>query len=200
MQTYFKHGMGDTVTIYFEIFKDNVGQTGESPVIAVQKASTSEWLNATLDGWQAGYNTITMSEVDATNLPGIYTVDITHIDVTAETYNIYQTNGGTNAPGNDFESHSFTGAVYVPSSSNYAEGTILGHLDQIKNKDGNRTFDQAKHSLETVGDLSKEASVSGLGNYTIEGTQLILKDTDNTEIARWDLSPNIDNPISRIRV
>ena len=200
MQTYFKHGMSDDITLYFEIFKNNVGQTAESPTIAIQKKSTSEWLNDTLDGWQVGYNDVTMSEVDATNLPGVYTLDISHIDVTAETYNVYMKNGGTNAPGNDFEVHHFSGAVYVPSSSTYGTGTVLGNLNEMKNKDGAQLFDRTKHSLEVVGDLSKEASVAGIGNYTIEGTQLILKDTDETEIARWDLSPNVDNPISRLRV
>ena len=43
-------------------------------------------------------------------------------------------------------------------------------------------------------------TIAAMGNYTIVGTQLILKDTDDIEIARWDLSPNIDSPISRIRV
>jgi len=199
MQTYFKHGMGDTVTLYFEIFKNNVGQTGETPAIAVQKKSTDEWLNDSLDGWQGGYNDVTINEVDATNLPGVYALDITHIDVTAEIYNVYMNNGGTNAPGNDFEAHYFSGAVYVPSSSAYSTNTVLGNLNEMKNKDGAQLFDRTKHSLEVVGDLSKEASVAGIGNYTIEGTQLILKDTDDTEIARWDLAPNVDNPISRIR-
>lgn len=200
MQTYFKHGMGDDITLYLQIFKNNVGQTGETPTIAIQKKSTGEWLNSTLDGWQVGYNDISMSEVDATNLPGVYTRDISHIDVTAETYNVYMKNGGTNAPGNDFEAHIFSGAVYVPSSSTYGTGTVLGNLNEMKNKDGAQLFDRTKHSLEVVGDRSKEASVAGIGNYTIVGTQLILKDTDDTEIARWDLSPNIDNPINRIRV
>lgn len=199
MQTYFKHGMGDTITLYFEIFKNNVGQTGESPVIAVQKKSSGEWLNNTLDNWQAGYNDIDMNEVDATNLPGIYTIDISHIDATAEAYSTYFKNAGANAPGNDFEAHHFSGAVYVPSSSNYSAGTVLGNLDAMQNKDGARTYDKAKHSLEIIGDQSKDASVAAIGNYTIVGTQLILKDIDDTEKARWDLSPNIDNPISRIR-
>lgn len=200
MQTYFKHGMGDTVTLYFEIFKNNVGQTGETPTVAIQKKSTSEWITDTLDGWQVGYSDVSMNEVNATNLAGVYTLDISHIDVTAETYNIYMKNGGMNAPGNDFEAHYFSGAVYVPPLSTYGTGTVLGNLNEMKNKDGGQTFDRTKHSLEVVGDLSKEASVAGMGNYTIVGTQLILKDIDDTEIARWDLAPNVDNPISRIRV
>lgn len=201
MPTYNIHGMGDDIRLVFFIAENGIGVAGESPVVSVQKKSTEEWLNDGLTMWLSGgeYNDILMEELDATNLPGVYHLDISHIDDTAETYNCYFKNTGVNA-GNDFEAHHFSGAVYVPSSSSYGTGTVLGNLDEIKNKDGAQAFDRTKHSLEIVGDQSKEASVAAMGNYTIVGTQLILKDTDDIEIARWDLSPNIDSPISRIRV
>ncbi|MCK5643810.1 MAG: hypothetical protein KAJ19_23625, partial [Gammaproteobacteria bacterium] len=151
MQTYFKHGMGDTITLYFEIFRNNVGQTGESPVVAVQKRSTSEWLDDTKTAWASAYNTISMTETSSGSLPGVYSLDITHIDNTAETYNCYFINSGANTI-TDFESHMFTGAVYVPSTSAYSSGTVLGNLDIIQNKDGARTYDQATDSLEAISD------------------------------------------------
>ena len=157
MQTYFKHGIGDTITLYFEIFRNNVGQTGQSPVVAVQKRSTSEWLTDTKTAWASGYNTIAMTEVSSGSMPGVYSLDITHIDSTAETYNCYFVNGGENVI-TDFESHMFTGAVYVPSSSAYSSGTVLGNLDIIKNKDGTRTFDQATDSLEAISDTGLDAT------------------------------------------
>ena len=162
MQTYFKQGMGAAVTLYMELFKNNVGQTGESPVAAIQKKSTSQWLNNTKDGWLSSYNTLPMAEVDSANLPGIYSLDITHIDSSSETYNVYYTNGGTIIPGSDFESYLFTGAVYVPSGSAYSSGTVLGNLDIIKNKDGARTFDQVTDSLEAISDNG--LSVTNLGD------------------------------------
>ena len=157
MQTYFKHGMGDTITLYFEIFRNNIPQIGESPVVAVQKRSTSEWLDDTKTVWASGYNTISMTEPSSGSLPGVYSLDITHIDNTAETYNCYFINSGANAI-NDFESHMFTGAVYVPPTSSYSSGTVLGNLDIMKNKDGNRTFDQADDSLEAISDNGLDAT------------------------------------------
>ncbi|MCK5606856.1 hypothetical protein KAR91_33445 [Candidatus Pacearchaeota archaeon] len=157
MQTYFKHGMGDTITLYFEIFRSNVGQTGESPVVAVQKRSTSEWLDDTKTVWASDYNDISMTETSSGSLPGVYSLDVTHIDGTAETYSCYFTNSGANTI-SDFESHMFTGAVYVPSSSAYSSGTVLGNLDIIKNKDGARTFDQATDSLEAISDTGLDAT------------------------------------------
>ena len=151
MQTYFKHGMGDAITLYFEIFRNNVGQTGESPIVAVQKKSTSEWLDDTKTVWASGYNEISMTEPSSGSLPGVYSLDITHIDNTAETYNCYFKNTGSNT-GNDFEAHQFTGAVYVPPNSSYSSGTVLGNLDVIQNKDGARTYDQATDSLEAISD------------------------------------------------
>ena len=171
MQTYFKHGMGDTLTLYFEVFRNNVGQTGETPTVAIQKKSTGEWLTDTLDAWDAGYNDIALSEASSADLPGIYNINISHIDETAETYDCYFTNTGDNA-GSDFESHIFTGAVYVPSSSAYTSGTVLGHLDDIKHKDGNKTFDNTTDSLEAIVDngvssadldlIAKEATLLGV--------------------------------------
>ena len=157
MQTYFKHGMGDVITLYFEIFRNNVPQTGESPVVAIQKRSTSEWLDDTKTVWASGYNEISMTEPSSGSLPGVYSLDITHIDNTAETYNCYFTNSGTNTI-SDFESHMFTGAVYVPPTSSYSAGTVLGNLDIIKNKDGARTFDQADDSLEAISDNGLDAT------------------------------------------
>ena len=161
MQTYAKHGMGDTITLYFEIFRNNIGQTGESPVVAIQKRSTSGWLDDTKTVWASGYNTISMTEPSSGSLPGVYSLDVTHIDSTAETYNCYFINSGLNAI-NDFESHMFTGAVYVPSTSSYSSGTVLGNLDVIKNKDGARTFDQITDSLEAISDNG--LSVTNLGD------------------------------------
>jgi hypothetical protein len=171
MQSYFKHGMGDALTLYFEIFRNNVGQTGETPTVAIQKKSNDEWLNDTLDGWQAEYNDIALSEASSADLPGIYNINISHIDATAETYNCYFKNTGDNA-GSDFEAHVFTGAVYVPSSSAYASETVLGHLDDIKHKDGNKTFDNTTDSLEAIVDngvssadldlIAKEATLLGV--------------------------------------
>ena len=157
MQTYFKHGMGDAITLYFEIFRNNVGQIGESPIVAVQKRSTSEWLDDTKTVWASGYNEISMTEPSSGSLLGVYSLDIAHIDNTTETYNCYFKNTGSNA-GNDFEAHLFTGAVYVPPSSAYSSGTVLGNLDIIKNKDGNRTFDQLTDSLEAISDDGLDAT------------------------------------------
>ena len=171
MQTYFKHGMGDSFTLYFEIFRNNVGQTGETPVVAIQKKSSLQWLNDAKDAWQAGYNDIGLSEASSADMPGVYTTDITHIDNTAETYNCYFKNSG-DIDGADFESHQFTGAVYVPSDSAYGSGTIMGNLDEIKNKDGNKTFDPTTDSLEALVDngvssadldlIAKEATLLGV--------------------------------------
>ena len=171
MQTYFKHGMGDTLTLYFEIFRNNAGQTGETPTVAIQKKSTGEWLNDAKDAWQGGYNDIALSEASSADLPGIYNINISHIDVTAEVYNCYFKNTGDNA-GSDFEAHQFTGAVYVPSSSSYTSETVLGHLDDIKHKDGNKTFDNTTDSLEAIVDngvsssdldlIAKEATLLGV--------------------------------------
>lgn len=157
MQTYSKHGMGDTITLYFEIFRNNIGQTGQFPVVAVQKRSTNEWLTDTKTAWASDYNTISMTETSSGSLPGVYSLDITHIDNTAETYNCYFVNGGTNVI-TDFESHMFTGAVYVPSNSAYSSGTVLGNLDIIQNKDGDRTYDQATDSLEAISDTGLDAT------------------------------------------
>ena len=160
MQTYFKHGMGETITLYFELFKNNIGLTGESPVVAIQKMSSNEWLDDTKTIWESGYNEISMTEPSSGSLPGVYALDVTHIDITAETYNIYFSNTGLNAI-NDFESHSFTGAVYVPPTSNYSTGTVLGNLDIMKNKDGNRTFVQTTDSLEAISDNGLDATNLG---------------------------------------
>ena len=159
MQTYFKHGMGDLVTLYFEIFRNNIGQTGESPTVAIQKKSTGEWLDDSLSLWLSGgeYNDIALSETLSGNLPGVYSLEISHIDNTAETYNCFFKNTGDN-DGQDFESHQFTGAVYVPSSSAYASDTVLGHLDDIKHKDGNKTFDNTTDSLEAIVDNGVSSS------------------------------------------
>ncbi len=157
MQTYFKHGMGDTITLYFEIFRNNIGQIGESPIVAIQKRSTSEWLTDTKTAWASSYNTISMTEVSSGSMPGVYSLDITHIDNTAETYNCYFINGGANVI-TDFESHMFTGAVYVPPSSSYSTGTILGNIDIMQNKDGARTYDQATDSLEAISDTGLDAT------------------------------------------
>lgn len=180
MQTYFKHGMGDSVRLYFEIFKNNVGQTGESPTVAIQRQSTDEYLNDGLSAWLSGgeYNDISLSESSSANLPGIYVLDISHIDNIAETYNCYFKNTGANA-GNDFESHQFTGAVYVPSSSAYAEETVLGHLDDIKHKDGNKTFDNTTDSLEAIVDNG----ISSITVEDIEASTILAKEATSLAIS-----------------
>ena len=171
MQTYFKHGMGDALTLYFEVFRNNVGQTGESPTVAIQKKSTGEWLTDALDAWQAGHNDIALSEASSADLPGIYNINISHIDETAEVYDCYFKNTGDNA-GSDFEAHVFTGAVYVPDNSAYGDGTVMGNLDVMKNKDGNRTYDQATDSLEAIVD----EGISSLTLAEIEASTVIAKE------------------------
>lgn len=151
MLTYHKHGMGETITLYFFIAQNGTGISGESPVVSLRKNSSGEWLDNAKTAWQPGYNDIVMAEVDATNLAGVYSLDITHIDSTAEGYEVYFKNTGTYT-GSDFEVHEFTGAVYVPASSSYAAGTIRGALDIMRNKDVGRNFDQATDSLEAIRD------------------------------------------------
>lgn len=173
MQTYFKHGMGDSFRLYFEIFKNNVGQIGESPTVAIQKQATDEWLNDGLSAWLSGgeYNDIALTEAPSGDLPGVYYLDISHIDDTAETYNCYFKNTGDNV-GNDFESHQFSGAVYVPSSSAYTSETVLGHLDDIKHKDGNKTFDNTTDSLEAL--VDNGVSSADLDVIAKEATSLAI--------------------------
>lgn len=151
MMTYHKHGMGEAITLNLEIIVNGQGKIGQTPVAVIKKHSTGEWLNDAKTAWQAGYNDIAMVEVDSVNLPGVYALDISHIDQTAETYDCYLKNTGTYA-GVSFEAHQFTGAVYIPPSSSYSTGTVIGMLDQMRNKDANRTFDQATDSLEALKD------------------------------------------------
>ena len=162
MLTYHKHGMGESITLYFFIAEDGTGISGESPVVAVQKESTGEWLNDSLTAWVSGgdYNDVALTEASSGNMPGVYSLEISHIDLTAETYNCFFKNTGSNA-GQDFESHQFTGAVYVPPSSSYSSGTVLGNLDIMKNKDGNRTFVQTTDSLEAISDNGLDATNLG---------------------------------------
>ena len=53
--------------------------------------------------------------------------------------------------------------------------------------------------LDAVKTLAQQAATGVVGNYYIESDQLILKDTSDVEIARWDLSPDASNPINRVR-
>jgi hypothetical protein len=157
--------MGDSITLILDYFVNGAGQTGKSPVVAVYKKSTGEWLNDAKDGWQAEYNDIAMAELDSTNLAGIYTLDITHIDQTSEEYMAYFKVDGYVS----FESHLFTGEVYVPASSSYATGTIRGLLDTMRNKDVNRTFDQSTDSLEAIRDnWTATALLNGTKSITLQ--------------------------------
>lgn len=176
MQTYHRHGMGDEIVLALSLFKNGQGLTGKSPVAAIRKKSTGEWLNDAKTAWQAGYNDIALAELDSTNLSGIYTLDITHIDETSEEYQVYfKYNDGTNDYVN-FESHLFTGEVYVPASSSYATGTIRGLLDTMRNKDVNRTFDQATDSLESIRDnWTATAILNGINAITLQ-----VYETDTT--------------------
>lgn len=170
MQTYHKHGMGETITLFFPITSNGAGVPGQSPVAAVRKKN-GQWLNDAKTAWQAGYNDIAMAELDGTNLPGVYTLDITHIDLTSEEYQVFFKNTGT-YPGIDFESHIFTGAVYVPPTSSYSTGTIGGLLNIAMNKDGNNTYSQATDSLEARADDTRlnnlDATISSRSTLTAQ--------------------------------
>ncbi len=158
--SYSKHGMGDTINLVFEIFRNNTGLTGQTPTVAIKDQNTGEWLTDTLDSWQVAYNDITLAEADSSNLAGIYSREITHIDSTATTYQCYFKNDDLENGGFDFESHRFTGEVYVPASSTFTSGTIRGSLRDMKNKDGFYTFDSATDSLEAQSE--KLFNVAGL--------------------------------------
>ena len=160
MSDYYKHGMGDTINLVFEIFRNNVGLTGQTPAVAVKNQDTEEWLTDTLDGWQVAYNDFSLTEVDSSNLAGIYSQEITHIDSTAVTYQCYFKNDDLENGGFDFESHRFTGEVYVPASSSFTSGTIRGSIRDMKNKDGFYTFNSATDSLEALSE--KMFNIGGL--------------------------------------
>lgn len=54
--------------------------------------------------------------------------------------------------------------------------------------------------LTAVKVLAQQAATAATGNYYVESNQLVLKDTSDVEIARWDLTPTADNPTSKVRV
>ena len=72
--------------------------------------------------------------------------------------------------------------------------TLVGSLDT--ELDGLATATE----LDLVKALAQQSATAAVGNYYVVGDQLILKDTGDVEIARWDLSPSSDSPTSKVRV
>lgn len=120
---YYKHKIGKALRLHFFIAENGIGIAGESPVVAVRKQSDGEWLDDAKTAFQVGYNDIAMVELDATNHPGAYYLDITHLEASDETYDVQYKNAGTYA-GDDFESHEFTNSVLSSVQSDYVDVAI----------------------------------------------------------------------------
>lgn len=120
----YKHEIGDAVNLAFEIAVNGAGVTGQTPVVAVQRISDSQWLNDAKTAWQAGYNDIVLTELDATNLPGVYGTDVTQFGGAEEKWRVYYKNTGTYA-GIDVEAHEFVTAVWTEATRTLTAGTNI---------------------------------------------------------------------------
>lgn len=61
-----------------------VGITGKTPTVAILRENDSNWLQNGGGSWGAGFATNDMTEVDATNLQGVYTFQIDAADIDVE--------------------------------------------------------------------------------------------------------------------
>lgn len=97
-----RHPISETVNLDLTIEASGVGQTGETPTIVIQRLSDSLYYDDQLASgsrFAAAYADNSMSEVDDTNLPGLYRYQFPHTeDVTgSELFLVRYINSGGNA-------------------------------------------------------------------------------------------------------
>lgn len=90
---------GSVAKLFLEITASGVGQTGESPTVSIQRLSDGLWLDPNTNTFVVTRQEAALVQVDATNLPGLYSFDFDHtIDTTlSQEFVARFTNTGANA-------------------------------------------------------------------------------------------------------
>jgi hypothetical protein len=73
-----RFSIGSVARLDWDLIAAGVGQTGQSPVIAIQRRVDCKWFNAPAGLFQAAPVANPMAELDPTNLPGRYSFDFDH--------------------------------------------------------------------------------------------------------------------------
>lgn len=99
--------LGKTVPLDFLITANGQGITGQTPVVALKRASDNAYWTGS--GFSGTFTTVSLSEVSITHEPGLYSVNFDQsIDNVENTYVAYYVNGGVTAPGSAVEEFFFT--------------------------------------------------------------------------------------------
>ena len=160
-----------------EIVQFGVGQTGLTPTISIKKYNTSEYWNGS--AWSGSYTTFNMSEVDSTNLPGLYSYNFSAgpnpIDISDETKFLVKVLESTK-PLTEYIS------VTVNRFDNILDNEY-NIVDNIRN-----FFD------DTVG-FSAELSSIGSVISTVDSNLVSIEPEVKAEVANSILDANIWEPI-----
>lgn len=135
----------DQVRALLEVVSAGEGQTGLSPTVSIIRLSDGQWLQAGGMTWGASAVSLSMSELDAVNLPGIYSYTV---NTAALTY----TDG-------------FAGYIFhIVEPVNYARETVRVHVAMSE-------WDEDPTAHVTTGTMGKVLqTVQGLvqGNHRLK--------------------------------
>lgn len=95
-----------------------VGVTGATILLSIRRTSDGQWWNGA--AFQAGYTTVSMTEVDATNWPGEYQYDFNLTGLAGTTYQMRATTA-TAGVANDPWAGEFQGIVETEGSYTWRE-------------------------------------------------------------------------------
>jgi hypothetical protein len=188
----------DKIKATVEIVVSGVGKTGLSPLVAFRRISTNEYLQ---NGgtWDPGFDTNPMTEVDSTNMPGLYEFEIAPGDLTVldsvdgyffkVTEGSYQiTQYGKIDPFVSPDAASIADAVWdelvadhTGTSGSTAELlAIIGGLSQFRHRIKNPTYDVDGRLLTAQlvvypssgaasGDFTPLATINVTATYDVDG-------------------------------
>lgn len=125
-----KHNTLDNILLYLKLYdpKDGSSLTGQSPTLSIRRYKDAH--GALLDGYfwngsafQAGISNLAMTEIDATNNPGLYYYLFEQSLIQSEIEYImdYTLASGPAAGFHDAEYHIVTTEAFIPTES--SEGT-----------------------------------------------------------------------------
>ena len=83
-----RYALGSTASLYFTLDSSGVGATGQTPTANIQRLSDSKYYDDSLASgsrFAAAVKANSMTEVDATNWPGLYKYDFPHTEDTSGT-------------------------------------------------------------------------------------------------------------------
>jgi len=182
-----RYSRGSTARLFLEILASGIGQTNESPTVAIQRQSDGQWLDIATSAFVPTIQEAALTELDQATLPGLYYFDFDHtVDLTAsEGFVVRFKNLGANAlidhshvlfgqltDSVNPEMCSITGTLFTATGLRAANSLVRATVVPVKTDDLGRGY-QNSDIISTYSDVQGEFTLS-----LVRGLNILLDIVD----------------------